>query len=105
MITKLEIAKFLIVFGFVLTITNYGAVLIDFYNDDDKSSIAIEEPENSEEKEGSEKEDYKEKDMISLYFLDEVATLFDFTLKCFPEFHIQNPLVFLEHKTPPPRFI
>lgn len=105
MIAKLEIAKFLIVFGFLLSITNYGATLIDFYNCDDKTSIAIEESENSEEKEGSEKEDCREKDIISLYFLDEAATLSDFTFKCFPEFHTQNSLVFLEHKTPPPRFI
>lgn len=105
MITKTKIAKFLIVLGFLLSITNYNAKLIDFYHCNDENSIAIEEFENSEENEGSEKENFKEKDMIFLYFLDELATLSNSVLRCFPEFHIQNSSVFLEHTTLPPQFI
>lgn len=104
-INKLKIAKFLIVLGFIFCITNYGVRVIHFYNCDNETSIAIEESESSEEKESSEKEDFKEKDKISFHYLDEVATVSNLIIKWFPEFHIQNSSVFLEHKTPPPKFI
>ncbi|MCX2763754.1 hypothetical protein [Aquimarina muelleri] len=105
MATKLKIAKLLIVFGFLLSIANYGARSINLYNCDNNISIAIEDSENSEEKEGLEKEDFKEKDKISFHYPDEVITLSNSIIKCFPEFNVQNSSVFLEYKTPPPRFI
>ncbi len=106
MVTKLQIAKFLIVFGCMLNISNYGLGLINFYTCDDKTSIAIEESENSEqkEKEGSEKEDFKEKDKISQYYDDRASALVNGKAGVFPDLYAHNSSVYLEHNTPPPEF-
>ncbi len=102
---KLQITKVLIIFGFLLSIANYSVGLFNFYNCDDKNSIALEENDNSEqkEKESSEKDDQKEKNKISQFYEDKEATLADLFIKRYPEFYILNSLVYLEHKTPPPK--
>ncbi len=106
MITKLQITKFLILFGFFLSIAHYGAGLVHFYNNEDKSSVVFEETENSEnkEKEGSEKEDFKEKDKITQNFDEKSMTIIDLILKSYPDLYTKNSLVCLEHNTPPPEF-
>ncbi len=106
MVTKRQIAKFLIVFGCMLNISNYGLGLIDFYTCDDIASIAIEESENSEqkEKEGSEKEDFKEKDKISQNYDDRAAALSNSEVSFYPDLYTHNSSVYLEYKTPPPQF-
>ncbi|TSE04681.1 MULTISPECIES: hypothetical protein [Aquimarina] len=106
MTTKLQIAKILIVFGFLLSMTNYSVGLFNFYTCEDKTSVVLEESDNSEqkEKESSEKDDHKEKDKISQFYDDKEATLVDLFIKQYPEFYILNSLVYLEHKTPPPKY-
>ncbi|MBQ0735223.1 hypothetical protein [Aquimarina celericrescens] len=103
---KLYIAKYLIVLGFLLNISNYGLVLINFYNDDNQTSIAIEESESSEqkEKESSEKEDLKEKDKISQNNDDRVSSLIDSVDSFYPDLFNPNSSVYLEKNTPPPEF-
>ncbi len=104
MTTKLQIAKFLIIFGFILNLSNYSFELIDFYTGNDKTSIAIEESESSEqqEKEGSEKEDFKEKDKISQHYDDKASSLANTKIIFYPDLFTNNASVYLEHKTPPP---
>lgn len=104
MATKLQIAKFLIIFGFMLNMSNYGSGLIDFYTCEDKTSVAIEESENTEqqEKEGSEKEDFKEKDKISQNYDDKASSLANSKIIFYPDLFTKNSSVYLEHKTPPP---
>lgn len=107
MCTKYQIAKFLIVFGFMLSIANYGAGLIHFYTCEDQMSIVLEETgENSEkkEKEKSEKEDLQEKDKISQYFVQNQSGLNDLYNSLYPVFYAHNTSVYLEQNTPPPEF-
>ncbi len=104
MIIKLQIAKVLIVFGFILSIADYGIELFNFYANDETSSIVFEETENSEkkEKESSEKEDFKEKEKISQYHDEKASSLADCANKSYPDFYLKNTSVYLEQKTPPP---
>ncbi len=102
MTIKLQIAKFLVVFGFVLSIAHYGIDLYNFYSNDDVASIVFEETENSE-KESSEKEDSKEKDKISQYHDEKPSSLADLTNSLYPEFYLKNCSVYLDQKTPPPK--
>ncbi len=106
MLTKLQIAKFLIVFGFFLNVANYGIGLVDFYSNEETSSIVFEETENSEkkEKESSEKEDSKEKDKISQYHDEKSSDLKDLVGAFHLNFYLKNSSVYLEQKTPPPEF-
>ncbi|MEW7289433.1 hypothetical protein [Aquimarina sp. 2304DJ70-9] len=106
MLTKLQIAKFLIVFGFFLNITHYGIGLVNFYSSEEKTSVVFEETENSEkkEKESSEKEDFKEKDKISQYHDEKTSDLLDLVGTLHPDFYLKNSSVYLEEKTPPPEF-
>ncbi len=106
-IIKLQIAKFLILLGFALSIADYGIALFDFYTNDEASSIVFEETENSEkkEKESSEKEDSKEKDKISQYADEKSASLADVFDTFYPDFYLKNSSIFLEQKTPPPEIL
>ncbi|MBQ4820184.1 hypothetical protein [Aquimarina sp. MMG016] len=81
--------------------------LINFYSCDEKTSMVLEETDNSEqkEKESSEKEDHKEKDKISQFFDDKESALADIFIKSYPDFYTHNTSVYLEHKTPPPEFL
>ncbi|WP_108869448.1 hypothetical protein [Aquimarina aquimarini] len=101
---KLQIAKFLIVFGFLLSVANYSISLVDFYSCTDKASIVLEETEGSEEKETSEKDDFKEKNKISQFYEEKATALSSFFIEQYPEFYIPNTSVYLEHKTPPPKY-
>lgn len=105
MITKLQIAKILIVFGFLLSMTNYSLRVFNFYTCEDKVSVVLEENENSgqKEKESSEKDDQKEKDKISQFHDIKETTLADLFIKQYPEFYISNSSIYIEHKTPPPK--
>ncbi len=107
MITKIQIIRVLIVFGFILNMSNYAMGLFDFYASEDKISIVLEETDNSEqkEKEGSEKEDFKEKDKITTDAIDKPLAIVDFFAPFFPDFYANNSSVYLEHKTPPPEFV
>ncbi len=104
MTKKLQITKLLILFGFILSVTNYGVKLIDFYASDEKSSIVFEETENSEkkEKENSEKEEFKEKEKISQDHDEKTSSLADTEDKFYPDFYFNNSSVYLEYTTPPP---
>ncbi|MDY8138770.1 hypothetical protein [Aquimarina sp. 2201CG5-10] len=105
MITKLQIAKFLVVLGFVLSIANYGLGLVTFYSCDEEVSFVLEEAgESSEEKdnEQSEQEDTKEKDKISQDNIINHSGLVDSYFNLYPDFYVHNTSVYLEHKTPPP---
>ncbi|WP_103863804.1 hypothetical protein [Aquimarina sp. I32.4] len=104
--TKLQITKFLIVFGFLLSIANYSISLVNFYSCTDKTSIVLEETEGSEqkEKEASEKDDFKEKNKISQFYEEKATTLAAIFIERYPEFYILNASVYLEHKTPPPKY-
>lgn len=105
MFTKIQIARFLIVFGFVLNLANYSMGLINFYTCEDKMSVVLEETgENSEkkEKDKSEKEDLQEKDKISQNNFDNQSELADLYISLYPDFYTHNTSVYLEHKTPPP---
>ncbi len=106
MSTKLQIARFLIVFGFLLSIVNYSVGLFDFYTSDDKISIVLEETEKSgqKEKDNSEKEEFKEKDKISQYADDEHVAVATIDVRLYPDFYSHNTSVYLEHKTPPPEY-
>ncbi len=109
MIIKLQIARLLIVFGFFLNLADYGIELMHLY-EGSKSEIVFnieDTEENSDpiEKESSEKEDFKEKDKISQYYMDEMTAIADLNNKRFPEFYIQNSPVFLEYTTPPPKIV
>ncbi|GAA4275027.1 hypothetical protein U6A24_16810 [Aquimarina gracilis] len=107
MATKLQIAKILIIFGFILNMSNYGLNLIDFYTCDDIASMAIDEIESSEqkEKEGSEKEDFKEKDKISQNYDDRASSLANNITSFYPDLYSYNSSVYLEHNTPPPELL
>ncbi|MCK8523239.1 hypothetical protein M0D21_16790 [Aquimarina sp. D1M17] len=103
---KPQIVRILILFGFILNVSYYATNLINSYSSEDQSSIVLEETDNSEkkEKESSEKEDYKEKDKISQHFDNRTAKFADLTIKSYPDLYTANPGVYLEHKTPPPKF-
>ncbi|WP_062057299.1 hypothetical protein [Aquimarina longa] len=109
MIIKLHIAKFLILLGFFLSLTNYAIELIAFYNEGEHViAISFEDTEentNPLEKENSEKEGYKENDKISQYYIDEIAAVAKLSSNHYPEFYIQNSSVFLEYTTPPPEIV
>ncbi len=104
---KLKIAKFLVVLGFMLSIANYGIGVINFYTcSDDVVAIVFDETENSEkeEKENSEKEEFKEKDKISLDFYEKQTSVVDYITSVYPDFYLENILIYLEENTPPPEF-
>ena len=103
---KPQIARLLIMLGFLLHLSYYGAGLVDFYVCEDKSSIVLEETESSEqqEKENSEKEDVKEKDKISQDFDQRLTRWVDNSINTYPDLFTSNISVYLEHKTPPPEF-
>ncbi|WP_438426287.1 hypothetical protein [Aquimarina macrocephali] len=106
---KLQITRLLIVFGFFLNLVDYGIELMHLY-EGSKSEIVFnieDTEENSDpvEKENSEKEDFKENDKISQYFMDEVTSVSNLSIKRYPEFYIQNSPVFLEYTTPPPEIV
>lgn len=109
MVTKLQIAKFLILFGFLLNLMNYSIELFDLYIGDSREVVySIDDSEGNLdpiEKESSEKEDFKEKDKISQYYAEEMAAISKMAGKHYPEFYIQNSPVFLEYKTPPPEIV
>ncbi|WP_103068947.1 hypothetical protein [Aquimarina sediminis] len=106
MVVKFQIAKVLIVLGFLLNLSNYTIDVFDFCVCEDWASIELEETDNSEqkEKEGQEKEDFKEKNKISQFYDGREVVLADLFIKDYPEFYVNNISVFLEHHTPPPRF-
>ncbi len=106
MFHKRKIAKFLIVFGFLLNMMNYTVGLIDFYSCEDKTAVVLEETENSEkkEKENTENEDHKEKDKISQFLYENTASVVHTIDSFYPDFYLTNSSVYLEFKTPPPKF-
>lgn len=104
---KIQIARFLIIVGFLLSVSSYAIQLIDFYcGHHEDTSIVLEEPtESSEKKENdsSEKEDIQEKDKISQY--NEVASSSHINTRIInhPEFYVHTSTVYLEYTTPPPK--
>lgn len=101
---KLQIARLLIVFGFFLNLADYGIELKYLY-EGSKSDIVFNIEDTEENSDPVEKEDFKEKDKISQYFLDEVTSISNLSIKRYPEFDIQNSPVFLEYITPPPEIV
>ncbi len=104
--TKIKIAKFLIVFGFLLSIVNYSMELFDFYYCGDSLSIVLEEAEGSEQHdtETPEKDDHKEKDKISQFSSENSATLVDLWKVSFHFLFVPKTQVYPENNTPPPEF-
>ncbi|GAA4279427.1 hypothetical protein [Aquimarina mytili] len=90
----------------MLNISNYAMGVFDFYLSDEKTSIALEEMDTSEqkEKENSEKEDFKEKDKITQDFDEKPMAIVDLIFKSYPDCYARNSSVYLEHKTPPPKY-
>lgn len=86
--------------------SSYCSGLIDFYSCDDKTSLVLEETESSEqnEKENSEKEDFKEKDKITQDFDQKAMIIVHQVFRSFPDFFAKNTLVYLDQNTPPPEF-
>jgi len=109
LVLKIKIARFLIVFGFLLNIATYGLELIDFYGDSTFSvSHVLEDAEDkseSNETDNSEKEELREKDKISQFYSNRNFKVCDIVTKLYPEVFMCNLSVYLEYKTPPPEFI
>lgn len=106
MITKLQIARFLIALGFLLHLGNYSVELFDFYSDE-ILSIAFDDTEDKSEpteKDSSEKEDLKEKDKISQDSGDRYVRISLLITKDYPELYYKNLSVYLEYSTPPPEY-
>lgn len=108
LINKRQIARCLIILGFLISMANYGLQLFDMYDGENTSMILnmddSEEKSESKENDSSEKEDKKEKDKIyqeNVLGQSGLASLF-FSL--YPDFCTYNTSVYLEHKTPPPEF-
>ncbi|TPN84057.1 hypothetical protein [Aquimarina algicola] len=103
---KLQIAKLLILLGFLLNLGHFGVELIDFYFSDNTMSLVFEEAENSaeHEKDESEKEDTKEKDKISQHFDNKVSNITDLENEYFPKSDTHTLLIYLENYTPPPKY-
>ncbi|WP_109851043.1 hypothetical protein [Aquimarina sp. AU58] len=106
MIIKLQIAKFLILFGFIISIANYGIELFEMYNKENTSMILglddSEEKSESKENDNSEKEDKKEKDKIYQENPVNQARLAELYISLYSYFYAHNTSVYLEQKTPPP---
>lgn len=107
MLTKVNITKFLIIFGFAVYIANYAVDLIAFYGDNDKASLVIEETEGTEkkEKDNSEKEDANEKDKITQNDESNPSEQNDFWVTKYPYYYSHNTSVYLEYATPPPELL
>ncbi len=107
MITKIKIARLLIVLGFILNLGSYALQLFDLYSEDGTSIVFNiddnEEKSESNEKENSEKEDLKKKDKISQYNDENPKRICDLIIRCYPEFYFYTVSVYLEYTTPPPR--
>lgn len=82
---------------------NYTAELINFYSCNDAISLLLDEAENSEEKESTEKEEFKESEKIVQQSDEGIIALADLLVKRFPEFYSANSSVYLEQVTPPPK--
>ena len=109
LLLKIHIARFLIVFGFMLNLGNYVVELVDFYNGDIASiSYAMEDTEDkseSKEKDTEDKSESKEKDKISQYVNDKTTGISILELKDYPEFYFRLSSVYLEYNTPPPEYL
>jgi len=105
---KIHIARFLIVFGFMLNLSNYALELVDFFKEDVTSisytSDSAEDHSESKEKDTEDKSELKEKDKISQFSDDKISGLSILILKYYPEFSFNNTSVYLEHTTEPPEF-
>ena len=104
---KIHIARFLIVFGFMLNLGNYAMELFDFYNGDITSiSYALEDTEDkSESKEKDTEDKSNEKDKIFQYLDDKNTGLAVLTFRDYPEFYYRLSSVYLEFNTPPPEYL
>ncbi len=105
MITKLQILKFLVVFGFLINVANYGCNLVNIFSGDSKATLVLDETENSEkkEKENSESDDHKEKDKISEFYDNNGNILANIIIRKYPELNLKNASIDLDHLTPPPQ--
>ncbi|WP_378180548.1 hypothetical protein [Aquimarina sp. SS2-1] len=108
-VIKINIARILIISGFLFHLGNYAMELFNFYNGDIDSIVHIiddtEEKSESKEKDSSEKEDLKEKDKISQYADEKSTKIAILTLRDFPELNYGNSSVYLDYNTPPPEYL
>ena len=108
MLNKCQIARCLIIFGFLISMTNFGIELFEMYNCENTSIVLSlddsEEKSESKENDSSEKEDKKEKEKISQENNVKQSGLISVFVNLYPDFYTDNISVYLEHKTPPPEF-
>ncbi|MFC5047632.1 hypothetical protein ACFSTE_06140 [Aquimarina hainanensis] len=105
---KRQIAKVLIVFGFILSLSNYGLELVNVFMCHDEitySLIDSEENTDPKEKEGKEKESVDQKGKISQFFDMSSMALCNLLIEVYPQQRFLNSVVFLEFTTPPPETI
>lgn len=95
-------------FGFIVNLAQYTVELFDVYNGEESAISFLlddkEESSESNEKEGSEKEDFKEKDKISQPQEDKMNALSVHVINHYPDFCFNTISVFLEENTPPPEY-
>ncbi len=108
MVKKRQIARCLIIFGFLISVANYGIQLFDMYKCENTSMILnlddSEEKSESKENDSSEKEDKKEKDKINQQNTLDPSGLASLYVSLYPDFYTHNTSVYLEQNTPPPEF-
>lgn len=105
--SKQKIAKLLVITGFVISMVNFGLELVSFYTNDDFAFVMEEMEENSEpsEKEGTEKEDFKENDKISQFYSNKLFEIKTKNIHSYPNKNFSGTLVYLEYSTPPPEIM
>lgn len=102
--SKQQIAKILIIFGFIISIADFGLSIVSFYTNDNLALVIEEVEDNSEpmEKEGSENEDIKENDKISQFYNPSIFESCAPCLQFYPDISISSTSVYLDSNTPPP---
>ena len=102
--SKQKIARLLVVFGFILSMVNYGLDLVSFYTDNEFAFVMEEAEENSEssENEETEMEDLKETNKISQLYTNRIFEASTIHIHSYPERKFYGISVFLEYTTPPP---
>ncbi|WP_378185978.1 hypothetical protein ACE939_12765 [Aquimarina sp. W85] len=107
LITKLHTTRFIIIVGFLISLSNHSLRLLNFYQDESSSILLAledtEEKSDTEEKENSEeKDDIKEKEMIFHNSEEKSLEMWKLYSKRFPEIYLSNFPIYPEYTTPPP---
>ncbi len=106
MLTKQHMIKYLIILGFLLSITSYVVdVITDICVDNDSITALddIDSKEENSEEESSEKKDSTEKNLISVFQEKNTMKILDRYNMTYPYYYLSKKIVFLEYTTPPPR--